>query len=133
MIVALVLPLFAVVDASAQSTAEPLKEMAKPNLQLRPETMQSERSAASRPKCAPEAFEAYGRSAALRRSARETRAKRRAVRRWVRAIEGRDILPRNRGKPVYGTDYSDFSKAKVISFNCAGRPLTCKLVAHPCR
>ncbi|OXS99116.1 hypothetical protein B7H23_13000 [Notoacmeibacter marinus] len=130
---ALSIPMVLIADASAQNTVEPLKQVIKPNVQLNKPAMQMERNAASRPKCAPEAYEAYGRSAAVRRSTRESRAKQRAIRRWTRAIEGRDILPRNRGKPVYGTDYSDFNKAKIVSFNCSGRPLTCKLIARPCR
>lgn len=83
--------------------------------------------------CAPHVFTTTGKSAAARSKAREKRAKRRAIRRWVRAVEGRSMGARGVAPPVYGTDYSNFNNAQIVSFNCSGRPLTCVLRARPCR
>lgn len=83
--------------------------------------------------CAPHVYTTMGKSAAPRAKAREKRAKRRAIRRWVRAVEGRSMGARGVALPVYGTDYSNFKNAQIVSFNCSGRPLTCVLRARPCR
>lgn len=85
------------------------------------------------PRCQPYVIETFGKSAAASRKARERRAKRRAIRRWRRAVEGRLLGARGTAIPVAGTAYSNFSLARVESFNCSGRPLTCVLRAQPCR
>ncbi|WP_306120557.1 MULTISPECIES: hypothetical protein [unclassified Roseitalea] len=83
--------------------------------------------------CASHIYTTMGQSAAPRAKAREKRAKRRAIRRWVRAVEGRSMGAKGVALPVYGTDYSSFKNAQIVSFNCSGRPLTCVLRARPCR
>ena len=83
--------------------------------------------------CLP-ALKSVGRSMAASPRLREKRARRRARRRWVNAVEGKE--PGAKGaKPDYvgGTDYSNLRNARIISFNCLGRPLKCTLIAAPCR
>lgn len=89
--------------------------------------------AQGRLECAPDIYVAQGRSSAAFRKARERRAKRRAIRRWQRAVEGRLLGGRGTVPPTLGTEFSDIDNAEVISFNCSGRPLTCTLRARPCR
>ncbi|MCR9123729.1 MAG: hypothetical protein NXH91_15800 [Phyllobacteriaceae bacterium] len=88
---------------------------------------------ATGPLCQPYSITTYGQSAAALKKARERRAKRRAIRRWERAVEGRLLGARGIAVPDAGTDYSNLSNAQVHSFNCSGRPLNCVLVATPCR
>ena len=85
------------------------------------------------PRCQPYVITTSGSSAAAFRKARERRAKRRAIRRWQRAVEGRLLGARGTAIPAAGTDYSNLGNAEIRSFNCGGRPLTCTLVARPCR
>ncbi len=87
----------------------------------------------SGPRCSADVYEAVGRSSAAFAGARERRAKRRAIRKWVRAVEDRLLGGRGDLPPALGTDYSNFDNAQIISFNCSGRPLTCVLRARPCR
>jgi hypothetical protein len=88
---------------------------------------------AAGPTCMPYVIESSGQSAAAFKKAREKRAKRRAVRRWTRAVEGRLLGARGVAIPAAGTVYSNFDNAQVESFNCSGRPLKCILRARPCR
>ena len=90
-------------------------------------------SAQSAPRCMPYVITSSGASAAAFRKARERRAKRRAVRRWQRAVEGRLLGARGVSIPAAGTNYSNLDNAEIQSFNCSGRPLTCVLRARPCR
>ena len=89
--------------------------------------------AQSGPRCMPYTITASGSSAAAFRNARERRAKRRAIRRWERAVEGRLLGARGVAVPAAGTVYSNIDRAQIQSFNCRGRPLTCILIARPCR
>lgn len=82
--------------------------------------------------CQPYVITAYGKSAAAFKKARTRRAKRRAVRRWERAVEGRLLGARGVEIPAAGTDYSNIKNAQIVSFNCNGRPLKCVLRARPC-
>ena len=90
-------------------------------------------SAQEGPRCQPYVITTSGASAAAFRKARERRAKRRAIRRWQRAVEGRLLGARGVAVPSAGTAYSNIDNAEIRSFNCRGRPLTCTLVARPCR
>ena len=85
------------------------------------------------PQCMPYVITSSGASAAAFRNARERRAKRRAIRRWERAVEGRLLGARGVAIPTAGTNYSNIDNAEIVSFNCSGRPLTCILRARPCR
>lgn len=82
--------------------------------------------------CAADIYETSAISLASTRRARERRAKRRAIRKWERAVEGRSIGANGEEIPELGTDFSNIKDAEIVSFNCSGRPLKCVLRAIPC-